>query len=509
MKQEEKNFLLQEYKEAEVSPKYIRLNGKEYLIPMDYVADYQDFRKAFIHDFFDAMRQDYERYKQNDEPVQYVTFHDEDKNFRLVVPYDWRTQNRPKEEVAARIFERADKKYEHVMAYTLDLQNAVGKKLLPSYVTSENLRDLKAEMVARGLEKDVPQKLKHIIQTAMKKTKNNSRWSVENLRLNAQKWFVRVSLAASLSGMGYSVFHGEKTDDSKAKPQMEQQVTQEPQKQKEVLPTKAILAPKSPVLHKEDSNLSVEEHNKKLFDQSINDMICYIAFVEDYKEKAYNDKKDVPTVGYGTTYYLNESGQKIRKVKYGDRLTIKEAATQTERYLKHIIWPVIEKNVKVKLDHERLITTAQFAYLLSPKSFEKSAYLEGLNQNLRGTRLANLMTEYSKDKGVSKRCLPAVYIMEGRLSVRDLLQMHAASVYNCPYDWVVMCKKNGKRIKDRNHIGRFKTDEESANRVMKILASSYHGKLSQTKDILPSRVVKNVNRNKGTSELTAYNIAER
>lgn len=497
MRQEEKNFLLQEYKEAEVSPKYVRLNGKEYLIPMDYFADYQDFQKAFIHDFFDVMRQDYELYKQNGEPVQYVTFPDEDKSLRLVVPYDWRMQNRSKEEIAARIFLRADKKYDHVMAYTLNLQNAVGKKLLPSYVTSENLRDLKREMAAQGLEKNVSQKLRHILQSAVKKTKNNPKWSVENLRLNAQKWFVRVSLAASLSGLGYGVFQAQKADDSKATSQTQQLMTDD------------AFAQKTSVVEKKRGAVnSVVKHNKKLFDQSLNDMICYIAFVEDYKKKAYNDKKNVPTVGYGTTYYLNENGQKTRKVKYGDTLTVNEAAMQTERYLKHVVWPLIEKSVKVKLDHERLITTAQFAYLLSPKSFETSAYLDGLNRDFRGLKLANLMTEYSKDKGVSKRCLPAVYMMEGRLQVKDLLHMHAASVYNCPYDLVVMCKKNGKRIKDRNHIGRFKTDEESANRVMKIFASSYHGKLNQTKSILPSQIVQAVNR-KETSKLTAYNVVAR
>ena len=513
MKQEQIKFLLQEYEQAEVSPQYIRLNGKTYLIPMDYYADFEDFQQAFINDFFDAMRRDYQRYKENGEPVKYLTFQDEEETLRLVVPYDWRMENRSKREVVARIFNRAERKYNRVMDYTLALQKATGKKLLSSYVGRDNLRALKAEMVARGLEKSVPQKVRQILQTACAKTKNNPKWSLENLRLSARKWFVRVSLAATLSGAGYVAFHGEKTDDSQIKTeQLKTQDSQKPNvplKQSVPLLDEVLLSFKSLELDEEDFGLnSVEKHNKKLFEKCMNDMICYIAFVEDFKAEAYNDKKGVPTVGYGTTYYLNEKGQKTRKVQYGDKITIDEAAIQTERYLKHIIWPLIEKNVQVKLDSERLITTAQFAYLLNPKSFVKSAYLKGLNQGYKGKKLANLMTEYSKDKGVSKRCLPAVYMMEGRISVKDLLELHAASVYNCPYDLVVMCKKNGKRVKDKNHIGCFKTDEESANRVLQILGSSYHGKLSPTKNILPSQVVKNVKK-KGTSLFSTFQFAER
>ena len=69
MKENLAGFLKSEYDKAGIEPVFMCLHGKKYLIPYPYVRDYQDYKKAFMNDFFDIMRRDYLAYKKHNLPV--------------------------------------------------------------------------------------------------------------------------------------------------------------------------------------------------------------------------------------------------------------------------------------------------------------------------------------------------------------------------------------------------------------------------------------------------------
>lgn len=438
MKPELTKFLLEEYKKAELEPQYINLCGKKYLIPADYVMDFKDYQKAFISDFFDDMRADYDAYKKNGEPVQYVSLRNEGKILKLVVPYNLQNKNKSAEEIVCKIFENADKKYERMVQYSYDLTKTEGVRTEPTYA--------------------LRQRVIQTLETAKKKTNNNPKWTIENLKSAARRWIVRAALAASIGGAGYAVFSPKNTEKGK------DDVSE---------------------MHTPD----LSEYNKKVFDKNLSDVMCVIAFVEDYREKAYDDGLGVCTIGFGTTFYLNNKGEKTGKVKPQDKISSEEAVEQMRRYLNFIVLPQIRKKVKVCIDDESMKTLVPLCYLLGEKKFEKSLFLQELNKGVVGKDLANTASIYRLQGGVCKRLWLSVAVSQGNLSTQELLNLPIASCYKLHKKDVFEYQDN-KLKKGENEQAFFKTDPKTIDRNIKKMR--YWSTKPKLKDVLPPTFVKNL-----------------
>lgn len=445
MTEELTNFLLKEYQKAGISPKYIRLGGKNYLIPADYIIDFKDYTKAFISDFFFDMRADYNAYKKNGEPVQYITYKDEDKKIKLVVPYAWRHKNKTEAEIAAHIFARADKNYAQANACLYKKQELT---------------------VPKNNAYALAQKVVKTLKTAHKKTHNNSKWSTQNLRDAANKWFVRVALAVSLGGVGYMSLS-----------------------QKNQSKETAPILQDSTIISKKQKIDTVFDHNKRVFEKNLDTFICVLAFVEDYRSKAYDDGMGVYTIGFGTTFYLNEKGEKTGKVRSKDQITSAEAIEQMRRYLNFIILPQIEKNVNVCIDDESMKTLVPLCYLLGNSKFRNSLFLETLNKGIQGQDLANTTSIYRRQNGVCKRLWLSLAVAKGHISVQDLLELPIASCYRLHKKDVFEHQKNKLR-KGRNEQAFFKLDSQTVEKNISKMSKTH--KKTKLKNVLPPEFVQKI-----------------
>lgn len=93
--------------------------------------------------------------------------------------------------------------------------------------------------------------------------------------------------------------------------------------------------------------------------------------------KPYLDKVNIPTIGFGSTYY--EDG---RKVKLKDKPITEERATQLLEFIANKTFSEnINKVVKVPLNQNQFDALVSFAYNIGNKNFNWSTLLKKLNQS--------------------------------------------------------------------------------------------------------------------------------
>ena len=103
--------------------------------------------------------------------------------------------------------------------------------------------------------------------------------------------------------------------------------------------------------------------------------IGLIATFEGFSNKAYlPHKDDVPTIGYGQTYYV--SG---RKVKMGDYMTKAEATNQLGQLVQRDFVAKMEKCVNVPLSQNEFDAYTSLAYNIGISAFCKSTLVKKLN----------------------------------------------------------------------------------------------------------------------------------
>ena len=93
--------------------------------------------------------------------------------------------------------------------------------------------------------------------------------------------------------------------------------------------------------------------------------------------KPYLDKVNIPTIGFGSTYY--EDGT---KVKLKDKPITEERATQLLEFIANKTFSEnINKVVKVPLNQNQFDALVSFAYNIGNKNFNWSTLLKKLNQS--------------------------------------------------------------------------------------------------------------------------------
>ncbi len=480
MKENLADFLKSEYHAAKQEPVFMCLHGKKYLIPYAYVRDFQDYKKAFLDDFFDIMRRDYLAYKKYNLPVQYISWHDNDKHRKLVVPYDLRNKKVSPQEVAHRIFKRAEKKYIKAIRLSKYLAEAYPERPYQTFIGIAQVRDMQRAhyehelKLARDQAIYITKKVgRFLAQNAVKATNNLKNLNLNDLKLKARRWAVSVMLTTTITGAVYTAF------------QLSDQVDNNQLKEKTELKNK-------------DTPSEKPLTNEQMFERCHDAIKTSLAFAENFAAKAFKDGGGVPTIGYGCTYYLDENGNGSRKttpVKMGDTISMKEADIQKERYLQFELLKQIQENVKVPMDEATMVATCNFAYVIGSTNFKKSDYLKALNSGKKGEDLARYLTGFRVQKGLLSRFYFMGALLKGDLKVSDLMNLTAEGCYNLKTKDV--CVYEGKKLKlDKDGFAYFRYDllAENMEKAKKTRYSvACRGKeCPKVKDILHPSVISGV-----------------
>lgn len=90
---------------------------------------------------------------------------------------------------------------------------------------------------------------------------------------------------------------------------------------------------------------------------------------------AYQEQGDIPTIGWGNTFYKDGS-----KVKLGDEITQQEADELFDYWLERDYVPSVERALKVELNENQFSALVSYRYNVSPKSFIESELLGLINR---------------------------------------------------------------------------------------------------------------------------------
>ena len=501
MKENLAGFLKSEYEKKGAEVESISLHGKKYIIPYPYMSNYlkckkqftekyggqtdakvqevleeikEECQKKFLDDFFDIMRRDYQAYKKHNLFVQYISWHDNDKHRKLVVPYDLRNKQVSPQEVANRIFKRAEKKYIKAVSLSQYLAEAYPERPYQTLISIARVRDMQKARyeyqlkLARDKAIYITKKVGNFLaQNAVKATNNLKNLDIDTLKVKARRWAVGVMLTTTITGAVYTAF----------------QIKDKKEEQKEQAEQRQF---KDPMGH------------VRMFSRCHDAIKTSLAFAENFAGEAFKDGVGMPTIGYGCTYYLDENGNGSRKttpVKMGDTMTVEEADVQKERYLQFEILKQIQENVKVPMDEATMVATCNFAYVIGSTNFRKSEYLKALNKGEKGEDLARYLTGYRVQKGLLSRFYFMGALLKGDMKVSDLMDLTAEGCYNLkPKD---VCVYEGRKLKlDKDGFAYFRFDnlENNLNKAKKTRysAACRGKKCPKVRDILPQSVIDGV-----------------
>lgn len=93
---------------------------------------------------------------------------------------------------------------------------------------------------------------------------------------------------------------------------------------------------------------------------------------EGFREEAYLDVANVPTIGYGTTHIKGMS------VQLGTTITEAQATQELEGYVNHICWQVM-RMVIIPFSQNQLDAVLDFCYNLGVTSFQNSTLRKMIN----------------------------------------------------------------------------------------------------------------------------------
>jgi len=104
-----------------------------------------------------------------------------------------------------------------------------------------------------------------------------------------------------------------------------------------------------------------------------------IAKFEGFRSKPYLDSVNIPTIGYGTTFYENG-----KKVTMNDApITEPRAKEILLNYLNNHMLPEFKKSIKVQLEQHQIDALACLVYNIGNGAFKNSSVLKNINENIK------------------------------------------------------------------------------------------------------------------------------
>lgn len=114
---------------------------------------------------------------------------------------------------------------------------------------------------------------------------------------------------------------------------------------------------------------------------------------ESCRLKAYQKKGDIPTIGWGNTFYKDKS-----KVKLGDEITQQEADELFAFWLEMDYVPSVTRALKRELNENKFSALVCYRYSVKPETFNQSQLLDLVNHSPN----APLISEVWKTTNIRK-----------------------------------------------------------------------------------------------------------
>lgn len=512
-----KQVFQKEYLRHKQKPLLIKLNGKEYVIPYAYLQrnpDNQLAKDYFIDDFFDAQQKDLSLYEKNKIEPKEVEWTDGKTKYTFFVPFALKDKNLSNSEIVSAIFKKAEQKYKKAASNVYRLQKAYPDSKETHGISAADVKSMQkkyrtylwnktkdktkygalvvGEFISKGVKagaRGIQLGAGKIVELTPEKFKRVAkRYALITLVGGASMTGSFYALRSTLSLPKHKITENVVPDTTKKVSVVEAAVLQMESIEEQV--------PKQEIKTTPKTKKEIAAHNKQVFLENLNEIKATLCFMENFSDKTYLDGNGVPTIGYGSTYFIDEKGKgdwSNSKVKKGMEISLKEADVQKERYLKFKVLPQMMEDVNVPLSAEEMIASSSFAYNVGPGGFRRSEYLKALNKGIKGKNLARCMFAAKKNNlGLVKRNLFAYYIMQKKVKVSDLLNMRAEGCYSLElYD---CCATQGKGIKwEKDGLATFREDNIAANIAKaKKKRISKLGPCKLVREILPAKVVKSV-----------------
>ena len=497
MKKEYEDFLLSEYGNSRLEAVKISLGKYDFIVPYAYanpMGNYEEFEKALFSKYLLTQTAEIKKYAENGyHKIPTLRF----KDTTIVCPY--RLRQMEPSAAMLKVSDEINKRYNKAIRLTMALTKAFPDERRYVKVDSENVKKLNAEynnyllqnlkdktlVSAAKMESIVKQKnsklsgfLKDISQPVFKAMSQKYMRHLEQIkriwnknRSKIQVAFGATTLAALLT-MGSYKPAAEKdkkefTTEAGISPtkminSMSQAISNYSAK-KQNTPAKQKTKKGFDLLNKnvqeflterglgKDQLNDVQRHNLDVFIKTQPDFKLFVAFAENFYDKAFDDQKGFATLGYGCTNYLDEKGRPLEKrgvtgkmsafVQMGQSVTKEQGMEQVERVSYFYMLPKILEAVKVKLNSKKMFVTKSFAFVAN-KQFEDSRFVEALNSDKSNKYLSQCMAIWNIDAGIPKRFFLLHLVLNDKLNPKELINFKPVSCYNLTLDQCLLCKKN-------------------------------------------------------------------
>ena len=187
--------------------------------------------------------------------------------------------------------------------------------------------------------------------------------------------------------------------------------------------------------------------------------------VEGFSDKAFPDGGGVPTIGSGTTFYLDENGRET-KVKMGDEISADEAMEHKWRYINKYMIETLGDDFGRACTEKEAMAGIGAGFCWGQNAFAKSEFLKSMKKGEDLDEQLRKLSGFRRQKGLLKRSYALACCLSGAWTAQDLLDLpvyeikgkgyvHCA-VYTLDLHEIMPCRSDGKggyaKDKDGNDV---------------------------------------------------------
>ncbi len=201
------------------------------------------------------------------------------------------------------------------------------------------------------------------------------------------------------------------------------------------------------------------------------DITAILIAVEGFADKAFLDGGGTPTIGIGTTFYLDEKGKET-PVQLGETITLEEAMVQKWRYIEKKMLPIYAKTVGRSCSDGDIMGGIGAGFCWGVNGFRKSEYFKSIQNDEDTESKVRKISGYRKQKGLLKRGYLLANVQAGIWKGEDMLNMPIfmykdkgylnCGIYRLDLHELLPCiqDKNGQYLKDEdgNNIPKVEKD---------------------------------------------------
>lgn len=485
-----RNFLKNEYSEAGQTPWQIKIRGKLLTIPYFYsldAADKQEIATRFCKDFFDVNDRLAREYRKHGEKPLVV----ESEGQKYVVPYRYAGRSYHTDEIAEKVFDKCLRKYHRAISLTQKIN-----RLAPE---EEQIVSISEESCRRSRRKYEKLLAGKIMDTAARGLIKAGEFLAAGARSVCEKglgidvaqmkrYVKRTIIGTAIVGGSYLACQH---------PFVQQKL----KGLSEYVVSKKTTENKMCFAEVCGSKYDDRYGNLQTLDKAYDDLCVVLASLEGFHREAFDDGLGNWTIGYGSTFYIDENGRDAGKIQPGDEITAEEAFMQKQRYIAKYMVPCLMR-VQRPLSEKEVVGFIATGFCIGQNELRNSRFLKLLSEG--DTQAWQSLSVYGKQAGVRKRTALTGAYVKGEVSTRDLLDFgwkNGENVYGAEISDFYKCPE-GSQIPYKNAQG-FCRDVYYDKVGDYVRGTIARGVKNPVRDILPVSVVNNIEKGRSVYSLAA------